>query len=289
MGMWTASFNPDAYRFYAGLERRDFIYLDVKSLPRSGLHYMHDTFEYVLGPAFRSCEWYGEPGCCRQMPCALTCLATAAGPASAHRPVLRLVKSHDLDLSDPDFAPRGALRRILLAREPLSLLTSWWTLQILYDNAALLAAHHIMIDKISYRHEAEVLGMAYALIERHGTIPDAAALATWLAARQSFVRDFIAKWSASLRRDGGQIVHYADLPGVIASLLRDLRAVLPPGLQDRVDLHLNRTDQPFMPRADPFVAQVPRITAHLQAQAAVFRAAADAILADDPDGVLQGR
>ena len=50
-----------------------------------------------------------------------------------------------------------------------------------------------MIDKIGYRHEAEVLGMAYALIERHGTIPDAAALATWLAARQSFVRDFIAK------------------------------------------------------------------------------------------------
>ena len=157
--MWTATFNLNAYQFYAGLKGQDFIYLDVKSLPRSGLHYMYDTLQGVLGPAFRFCEWYGEPGCCRQMPCALTCLATPAGPAqamaqtqaTADRPVLRLVKSHDLDLSDPDFAPRGALRRIVLLREPLSLLTSWWTLQILYHNAPLLAAHHIMIDKISYR------------------------------------------------------------------------------------------------------------------------------------------
>lgn len=287
--MWTATFNQDAYRFYAGLEGQDFIYLDVKSLPRSGLHYLHDTLQGVLGPAFRSCEWYGEPGCCRQMPCALTGLATAAGPAQAHRPVLRMVKSHDLDLSDPDFAPRGALRRIVLLRAPLALLTSWWTLQILYHNAGLLAAHHIMIDKISYRHEPEVLGMAYALIERDGMIPDASALAIWLAARQSFVRDFITKWAASQRRDGGQIVHYADLPAVIAGLLRDLRPALSPRLQGRIDLHLNRADQPFVPRTDPFVGPVPRISAHLLAQAPAFCAAADAILAEAPDRVLHGR
>ena len=135
--------------------------LDVKSVPRSGLHYMKRTFERILGSAFSFCEWYQEPGCCRRMPCIYSVEdAGAAGTGS-----LRMLKSHDFDLDDPVYPVTPGLRRLILTREPIFVLTSNWFLQSLDRNKELLERNDIRLSKIFYLHEPAMLQKAYNLLE----------------------------------------------------------------------------------------------------------------------------
>ncbi len=99
-----------------------YIQFDTKSLPRSGLHYMKRTFSKILDEYFSFCEWYQEPGCCKKMPCTLTGYSQQVEKTQTAR--LRLTKSHDFALDDPVFLPMFSLRRVILVRQPLHLLTS---------------------------------------------------------------------------------------------------------------------------------------------------------------------
>ena len=105
----------NVYRNLPPSRQANFRYLDVKSLPRTGLHFMRNTFQSILGDSFSFCEWYTEPGCCRQMPCAVTGFATEL----QDRPLVQMLKSHDFKLTDPAFPTDGPIRRTHLDTKPL--------------------------------------------------------------------------------------------------------------------------------------------------------------------------
>lgn len=273
----------------AGDGQPDFLYLDVKSLPRSGLHYMRNTLDGILQKGFSFCEWYTEPGCCGRMPCSVTGFRTAAGSGSG-RPLLRMVKSHDLDLTDPDYPPGGAIRRVVLVRDPLYILSSWWVLQQLYWNQDLLKKHGVNVTKISYQHEAPVLATAYDILSAHAAPPPVARTETWLAERKAYILRFAAKWGGAAGSGGRgpqAVVPYAGIDAAIGDLLAMLMPVMPAAARARATAFLGGDRAPFAPRRDPFAAPTAALTQYLHDHAALFRTTADAILREDGTGVLQ--
>lgn len=75
-------------------------------MPRSGHHLLEKLLEAALGERFGYCEFYQEPGCCRQFPC--------AKPSAA----LFMQKSHDFGLTDPLW-PAPIMKRIVQYRSPI--------------------------------------------------------------------------------------------------------------------------------------------------------------------------
>jgi hypothetical protein len=281
-------FDARAHAAWSGPEAGDtagFLYLDVKSLPRSGLHYLRNTLAAILGEAFSFCEWYNEPGCCKRMPCSLTAYRTAAGRHAGDRSLVRMVKSHDFDLDDPAFPAAGAIRRIVLVRDPLYVLTSWFSLQILYWHADLLRSQGVGIGKVNYLHEAPVLATAYGIVDARFTPPDRDRLAGWLRARQAYIAGFVAKWGPA---DGPRhrVVPYGAVPDLIVDLVGSLAPALAPDARDRFARHAAGRRGGFAPRQDPFAGPCPAITHYLRDASALFLETAEAIRRADPTGLL---
>ncbi|HMO13083.1 MAG TPA: hypothetical protein PKD64_08480 [Pirellulaceae bacterium] len=254
------------------------LYLDVKSLPRSGLHYMQKCLATILHDRLSFCEWYNEPGCCRKMPCALTGYMGRCEKSNAST-IVRMIKSHDFELNDPIFPLGKILKRIILVRDPLFILTSWWNLQILQMNQDLLRRHGVEMKQVNFRHDRNVLNSAYHVIANFATLPNTETLWSWLTEKKDYILNFLKKWNSS---DAHQlIVPYEQVGKMVVELLSKLENHLPPDVQKRLqDFERNRVAN-FSARGTPFEGPIPQITQYLEVHAPIFKEIAKEIVEED--------
>jgi hypothetical protein len=289
-------FQPAAHMHYRTMSPdAGFILLETRSLPRSGLHYLRQSLGDILGRNFSFCEWYTEPGCCRRIPCALTAFsektANSAETETDLPPLrLRMIKSHDFALSDPLHPQGGALRRMVLVRDPLEILTSWWSLQALQLNADLLRDNGLIMHKINFRHEAPLVAQAHRILDEEGAVPDDRALAQFLDKQASYLGGFAAKWGRALQDDPqgiGQAVPYHQIAGALTDLLTPYRDHMDAQTQARLAQFQARAGG-FSPRKDPFHAPSQGLRDQLMRCADQFRAAAARVLEHDRWQLLSG-
>ncbi|KGM89144.1 hypothetical protein rosmuc_00628 [Roseovarius mucosus DSM 17069] len=254
------------------------IVLDVKSIPRSGLHYMKRQFAHLFQDRFSFCEWYQEPGCCKRMPCAF--FPHSAGDGAA----LRMLKSHDFDLSDPVYPVTPGLQRLILVRDPLYVLTSHWVLHLLAKNKEILAANDIRFEKIVYLHEPAVLSRAYALLDEAAVIPDAEAVAMFLSEQQEYLTGFARKWAVAAEMPRTYVVPYDKTPLAIEACLAPIREAMSADQRARLDDYTAGWRKSFQPRQDPFRGPTPYLSSLLERHSALFRATADAVRDADSSG-----
>ncbi|WP_119306356.1 hypothetical protein [Cohaesibacter haloalkalitolerans] len=254
------------------------VYVEVKSLPRSGLHYLRNSLEHILGPSFSFCEWYHEPGCCRNMPCDLTGIME-----NDDRPHLRLIKSHDFDLLDPPYSVNGSsIRRLILVREPLYILTSWWGLEVIQANAQMLAKNNINVTKIFFMHEKAVVADAFALIEREGVLPKEEGLEAWLKEKQSYIAGFVDKW-CNPKEPLGDVVSYGDGKQHVLRLLEPFVETMSEQSRHMLDEFKEGSLDAFRPRKSAFDGPTECVSRFLHDHAKAFEAAA-AELGGTPGG-----
>lgn len=240
-----------------------FILLDSKSLPRAGLHYLRNRLEAELGSGFSFCEWYQEPGCCRCHPCALTGFMDYR--RDQRRPAIRLIKSHDFELSDPIIEPHYSLRRLILKRDPLYVLTSWFALDQLHVCRSHLSAQGIKVEKLYLKHEPELLSAAYAILEKVFDPPASDELQHWLNLKVSYIIRFHAKWMTGRSHAPDEFIHvidYDEIDGFVTNLLEEMCGS-EDHLAERVSRENPKEDVPFMPRRDPFESRVGPISSYL--------------------------
>jgi hypothetical protein len=277
-------FCPASYDFYANHPTQSstpFIYLDVKSIPRSGLHYLQRSLQAAFGDHYSFCEWYQEPGCCRRMPCALTGYGKRC--AAQQTPHVRMIKSHDFNLDDPIFPLRRNLRRLLVIRDPLYSLTSFWSLKVVEANQAMLTQHGINATKINYCHEQPVLAMAYKLIDEEGVFEDAEKLYQWLNASKKYMLGFIEKWGRHTPSES--VVRYQHLDALIEQIANEAKPQLSDEMQSRIELWLEHRGE-FKSRENPFGSPSKRIAEHLQQHAPLFQQFAEEITSEDKTGLF---
>lgn len=226
-----------------------FVLLDSKSLPRSGLHYMKGTFSKLLGDNFSFCEWYHEPGCCKKMPCKIRGFAECSERTAT--PKLRLLKSHDFHLVDPVYEPNIAVRRIVLLRDPLYVLTSWYALDQLANYKETLFEHGIRIEKICMFHESEVTSAAYEAIDSKFVEPELKHLQYWLSEKYKYISGFLAKWLGSNSMgEHCRVVRYEEINDFVYELTQELYPFLADGPRERVDKEREAAFSGFRPRGD---------------------------------------
>lgn len=272
---------------YQGLSparQKNFVYLDVKSLPRAGVHFMRNSFESLLRDSFSFCEWYTEPGCCRKMPCA----ATGYASERQDMPLLRMIKSHDFDLTDPAHELGGVMYRLVLLRDPLYLLTSWWSLQVLYFNADLLQSHGITKTKINFAHQPHVVDAAYRIIDQQDSDLRPEALQDWLRQKTPYILGFVGKWAevTKAQPQSVQFVQYDDTPEAVLRILDLMKPQLPADAITRIEAFRDGRDKTFKARQDPFISKSGRLAEFLQQEAAIFRETAEALCRQDSTGLL---
>lgn len=248
-----------AHAFYLKLGQQQgkspvpFLLIDSKSLPRSGLHYLKNTLSKVFGEHFSFCEWYQEPGCCKQSPCAYTGFASHAQDTGSLR--IRLLKSHDFELDDPIYPTSLHLQRLILVRDPLYILTSWFALDQLESHKDVLAKHGIMTNKIWLAHEKEVLKPAYELLDQHFQAPSTAMLASWLQEKRHYISGFTRKWVRPLiekKSSGVHLVQYDQINKYIRLLADQFSAFASEELAKKMNIEAHFAEEKFNKRLDPF-------------------------------------
>lgn len=252
-------------------ESAPFVLLDSKSLPRSGLHYMRKRFAEALGDRFSFCEWYQEPGCCGQRPCALT--GFLSHRRSRYEPTIRLVKSHDFELDDPKYETSYSLRHVIITRDPLYILTSWFALDQIDAHQKQIASAGIDVTKIYYSHEPELIAAIYELLEDQFVPPADSVLRVWLQARSKYIREFRDKW---VRADPAgsaytHVVDYTQIDLFVRSTLEEIGELPRGGLMQSGGPQEEGADvTKFAPRRDPFSHQCKAIEAYLRMHADAF-------------------
>ena len=250
-----------AHAFYLKLGQQQekspvpFLLIDSKSLPRSGLHYLKNTLSKVFGEHFSFCEWYQEPGCCKQSPCAYTGFATHAQETGSLR--IRLIKSHDFALDDPIFPTSPHLRRLILVRDPLYILTSWFALDQLEAHKDMLASNGIMTNKIWLAHEQEVLKPAYELLDQYFNGPSSAVLGNWLQERSQYISRFVRKWVEPLADQSCsyvQLVQYDQINDYIKLLAEEYRPFVSEDVAEEIKKEAFLAGKRFEKRIDAFSA-----------------------------------
>ena len=247
-------FNEKSYQFYNQLSDTSFILLDSKSLPRSGLHYMKRTLGNLLREQFSFCEWYSEQGCCRKMPCSI--VGYAQQSCKQQIPRLRLLKSHDLLLDNPMYPAIEHLRRVIIIRAPLFLLTSWFSLFQLNQHKTYLSAEGIKMEKISLSHEPEVVSFAYQIVDKHFITPTNKELVTWLNNKTQYIINFINKWVSPLIDKPlpyTDIILYEDINHYLANLLTHF-SPFTKNIQQNINKFINSEHLNFKPRKNPFLS-----------------------------------
>lgn len=286
----NARFSEKAFTFYSSCVPQGetkFLFLDVKSLPRTGLHYIKNSLEGVLGKRFSFCEWYQEPGCCKRMPCALSGYAEEC--FEQKRSALRMAKSHDFDLADPIYPTNAAMRRLILVRDPLYILTSWWTLDVVVKTVKSVPEARIDPAKIGYSHERPVLASAYKLVDRYFEAPSDEELKAWMDKRSAYIIGFVKKWAAAAHRDdlpGQSIVRYSETAHAVVDLLTELRDDFAPDEVERLERYVTGQNLEFRSRSDPFSSSSDALTLYLHSRVDAFSAAKAAIIANDNYGVF---
>jgi hypothetical protein len=280
-------FSAEAYAEYAALSQQagaaHFQLIDTKSLPRSGLHYLKQTLERLVPGHFSFCEWYQEPGCCKRMPCALTAYAEAAQQPPQAK--LRLLKSHDFELDDPAYPLTPHMRRLILIRDPLFVLTSWFELEQMQQHNKILEAHGISMEKVYLLHEPEVTRQALRLIDAAYHPIDRQALRQWLRKRRDYISGFLRRWAAPALQNPElrwRLLPYEGINAYLSELLSPLQAHLNPDAQANVERFLRDSAGRFKPRSDAFTLKSVKISEDVQRHEGLFHETARA-LTDTPD------
>lgn len=247
--------------------------LESKSLPRSGLHYMKNLLSRALGDRFSFCEWYYEPGCCREMPCTGGSSCTSG---SARKAGIRLTKSHDFELSDPVYAPGDDVMRVILVRDPLYILTSWYSLEFTSRYFDRLVEAGIDAREIWHRHERSLLERAFSVIDTVFEEPAVVELQNWLDRQSAYIAAFLEKWALpAVERPmrGVTLVPYHE----IGSFVR--RFVTGYGIEaSGID---SASGEVFRPRTLPYASPSPRVSAYLESNSRLFERYASRIRAID--------
>lgn len=263
----------DAPRILVEREAPPFVLLDSKSLPRSGLHYLKTALEKRLGDRFSFCEWYQEPGCCRGQPCKLT--GFLEEQYRSHGPSVRLVKSHDFELNDRIVPTSFSLRRLVLKRDPLFILTSWFVLNQLLSHRECLRNAGIHMEKIWWQHEPAVLAMAYSILDENFHPPSQHELDAWLNQKTRYIQEFHKKWiywQDSSTVPYVYVVDYVNLRYFLDRLLEELGCAEGNERPEADSQHFsNGKRQAFRPRGDPFSTPSRAITHFIQGEAERFR------------------
>lgn len=283
------SIDSDALGFYqnlanpkAGGAAPPFLLIDSKSLPRSGLHYLKNTLSKILGDHFSFCEWYQEIGCCKKHPCALRGYANYACKTGSFR--LRLIKSHDFGHADPAFPTSSILRRLVLVRDPLFTLTSWFELDEIAKCGPLLLEMGIDIRKVWLLHEKEILQSAYEILERNFDPPSPDVFKAWLLDKTRFMTAFINDWVTPYIGKSDphmQIVNYDDIDRYVLELITPFREYLSPGSLRALDEFSQQNRNGFVKREDPFSLKVRPVETYIRDKAELFHEAARQINARD--------
>jgi hypothetical protein len=279
------------YKHFNGNHPTDqvpFLLIDSKSLPRSGLHYLKNTLANVFGENFSFCEWYQEPGCCRSMPCKLTGFAAHARETRGVR--IRLTKSHDFELTDPIYDPNTYVRYLILVRDPIYVLTSWFSLSQLQINKDILSSKGININKIWLLHEKEVLAAAYRLLDDNFEPPTHNELADWLATKSQYIRKFLRKWVMPDLESVGpfkRVLVYEHMHEHITSLTKEFSSFLDEKSRRKI---LNATKNEltkFQKREDPFLSPSEKVTDYFSKNYSFFLEANEMIKNDEGAGIFK--
>lgn len=273
----NARYSADAAAAITGQDK--LIHLEVKSIPRSGLHYLLARLRERIGDGFRFCEWYQEPGCCRRMPCELAC--HMIGGKNGTGPILRVVKSHDFDLRDPLYPPNRQMRRLVLLRDLRFVLTSWWCLDLLSVHKAVLRQAGIDPVALFYRHDSAMVHAAFNLLDPVQIDDSEAAISKWLRRREHYVLGFAQKWQDQGRWGDGvvsAVIRYQDIDNVAHELLGTV-------LGNRDDLRPAKAS--LEPRRSPLDGPTERISAALHRNGAAFLSFADYLAANDTTGLFR--
>jgi hypothetical protein len=278
---------PNVYGEYQKISRLSikketppFILLDSKSLPRSGLHYMKNTLARIVGENFSFCEWYQEPGCCKRMPCALTGYANNCQKTGYSG--VRLIKSHDFNFHDPIFSTSYSLRRVVLVRDPLFVLTSYFVIEQLLNYKAVLQEKGIYMEKIWLSHETEVLATAYQLMDQFFVAPKEITLNNWLNKKVAYINGFLKKWSLTNNDQSfSYLVNYNEIDSFIKSLLLDIQDFFPDETRVRMNFFVENSEGGWHARTDPFLTTSKKVSEYLRNNSKLFIQAAKKVISAD--------
>ena len=206
----------------------DFLLVESQSLPRSGHHYLKNLLQAATIGRFSYCETYQEPGCCKSNPCGVNSYWRHA--RNKNKSHLRLIKSHDFELSNKTFNCTPGMHRLIQIREPFDLLVSWLELAQLQVNEELLREKNINILRIYLYHEAPLLGEAWEIIDLYGTTMNAERARMWLLSKKEYIKSFLNKWipisqhinSKEYNNYGNSVLHYQEMqdPSNLLKLLK---------------------------------------------------------------------
>lgn len=277
----SALIQATAVSFYSKLnktplsQRIPFLLIDSKSIPRSGIHFLSFSLSQILGRQFSFCEWYQEVGCCKSMPCALTGFAEQAQKTQSFR--LRLLKSHDHELIDPVYETGQYTRRLILLREPLYTLTSWFVLDQLKAHRQELAKNGILLTKIYFCHEQEVIHSALRCLDEFFRPPTLDELHEWLRTKEKYFIGFMKKWVEPLMHEAcafSSVVCYENLPCYVRGLLEQYREFLDSQVQAELDANLTRIATDFRPRGNAFTTPSKTLKEYFREHESLFFTAA---------------
>jgi hypothetical protein len=263
------------------------ITLDCKSLPRSGVHYMKRTLSKILGENFSFCEWYQERGCCRKMPCELT--AFSEHFKRRRECGVRLIKSHDFDGQDPDFSALRNVRRVILIRNPLHILTSWFALEQLRAHQDALREKGIKMEKIWLLHEAPIVDAAFDALDRSFREPTAAQFDAWLREKSKYIVRFMNKWvvpAVTLRPKYSYLVRYEEINSFVYAVVNEMLRGTSEEHRAQIFYDLNRSSEAFRVREDPFYTKSTRLTFFMRENSREFFSVTNDILGVCPAGIF---
>jgi len=232
------------------------ILIECKSTPRSGLHFLKNTLNDFLGKNFSFCERYNEPGCCNKFPCALTSFNEEA--AKKQKPHLRLAKSHDFQMNDKKIKTSESKRLLILKRDPLYVITSWFELEEIVRHKEVLIKHLIDPKKILYLHEAPLINRAIQLMDKNYMPPIENEFKAWLNKSSLYFLAFHERWVHIPQNKYTKVVDYDHVAKYAANLIQEIEPSLKNSRQ------LSNLSKSFISRDDPFVVKSKAVTLFLQ-------------------------
>jgi len=270
-----------SYSYYKSLQEDvPFLLLDCKSTPRSGLHYLRNRLGTLLGEHFSFCERYQESSCCKVFPCSSVSYAEYAKGTGEER--LRLVKSHDFTLSDPIFSTVPSMYQLVLVRDPLFVLTSWFCLWQIERYKEDLAEQGVDLKKIHLSHDRELVSFSYSVLKDRWLPPSDSEVKTWLAEKGRYLLGFYAKWVVPSINNSFEEVNtkqpillkYDDLDRYIQKLINKFEGVKTNG---------DELDAGFFPRSDPFSSALDVLSNYMHENKLLFESVSEAVLNIDCD------
>ena len=180
------------------------------------------------------------------------------------------------------------MRRVILVRNPLFLLTSYFTLYQLLQYKTALKKHGISIDKILYAHEPEVLATAYQVMNELFIAPSTETLSEWLSEQANHIIGFLEKWvhpAIEKPQPFLQVVRYEEIISFIVATLDEVQDYLPNDTKQRVDTFAHNSANSFSARQDPYDVPSKKISSYMSENANAFKRAVEEIRLSDKCGL----